>query len=168
MRLDQVDVIELNEAFAAQGLAVLRDLGIPDDSPKVNPNGGAIALGHPLGMSGARLVLTAAHQLQRRVEFGLDIGVELDARLLAPEQVGRQRKVAIGGEAVALATNAGIHPEDLLDHHDGRTRWSIGSRTVRCEVGFTIEGASEVDHQNIAIASFPLLGDGLAVTAALG
>ncbi len=65
VRLDQVDVIELNEAFASQGLAVLRDLGIPDDSPKVNPNGGAIALGHPLGMSGARLVLTAVHQLQR-------------------------------------------------------------------------------------------------------
>jgi 3-oxoadipyl-CoA thiolase len=59
------DVIELNEAFAAQGLAVLRDLGIADDSPKVNPNGGGIALGHPLGMSGARLVLTAVHQLER-------------------------------------------------------------------------------------------------------
>ncbi|AWM58720.1 3-oxoadipyl-CoA thiolase [Stutzerimonas stutzeri] len=58
------DVIELNEAFAAQGLAVTRDLGLPDDSPKVNPNGGAIALGHPLGMSGARLVLTAVHQLE--------------------------------------------------------------------------------------------------------
>ncbi|AGA87566.1 3-oxoadipyl-CoA thiolase [Stutzerimonas stutzeri] len=59
------DVIELNEAFAAQGLAVTRDLGVPDDSPKVNPNGGAIALGHPLGMSGARLVLTAVHQLEK-------------------------------------------------------------------------------------------------------
>jgi 3-oxoadipyl-CoA thiolase len=60
-----IDLIELNEAFAAQGLAVLRELGIADDSPLVNPNGGAIALGHPLGMSGARLVLTATHQLQR-------------------------------------------------------------------------------------------------------
>jgi len=60
-----VDLIELNEAFAAQGLAVLRELGVADDSPLVNPNGGAIALGHPLGMSGARLVLTATHQLQR-------------------------------------------------------------------------------------------------------
>ncbi|MCW8156571.1 3-oxoadipyl-CoA thiolase [Stutzerimonas stutzeri] len=59
------DVIELNEAFAAQGLAVTRDLGLPDGSPKVNPNGGAIALGHPLGMSGARLVLTAVHQLEK-------------------------------------------------------------------------------------------------------
>lgn len=59
------DVIELNEAFAAQGLAVTRDLGLPDDSAKVNPNGGAIALGHPLGMSGARLVLTAVHQLEK-------------------------------------------------------------------------------------------------------
>ncbi|UEG60411.1 3-oxoadipyl-CoA thiolase [Stutzerimonas chloritidismutans] len=59
------DVVELNEAFAAQGLAVTRDLGLSDGSPKVNPNGGAIALGHPLGMSGARLVLTAVHQLEK-------------------------------------------------------------------------------------------------------
>lgn len=63
--IDAFDVIELNEAFAAQGLAVTRDLGLPDDSPKVNPNGGAIALGHPLGMSGNRLVLTAVHQLEK-------------------------------------------------------------------------------------------------------
>jgi 3-oxoadipyl-CoA thiolase len=59
------DVIELNEAFAAQGLACLRELGIADDDARVNPNGGAIALGHPLGMSGARLVLTALHQLEK-------------------------------------------------------------------------------------------------------
>jgi acetyl-CoA C-acetyltransferase len=64
--LGQVDVIELNEAFAAQGLAVLRELGIADDDERVNPNGGAIALGHPLGMSGARLVGTAMHELQER------------------------------------------------------------------------------------------------------
>ena len=63
--LDEIDVIELNEAFAAQGLAVLRQLGIADDAPQVNPNGGAIALGHPLGMSGARLALTATEELQR-------------------------------------------------------------------------------------------------------
>lgn len=65
MTLDQMDVIELNEAFAAQALAVLRDLGLADDAPHVNPNGGAIALGHPLGMSGARLVMTAMYQLHR-------------------------------------------------------------------------------------------------------
>ena len=63
--LDEIDVIELNEAFAAQALACMRDLGIADDDPRVNPNGGAIALGHPLGMSGARLLLTAAHELQQ-------------------------------------------------------------------------------------------------------
>ena len=65
MSLAQFDVIELNEAFASQGLAVLRMLGIADDDPRVNPNGGAIALGHPLGASGARLVTTALHQLER-------------------------------------------------------------------------------------------------------
>jgi len=60
-----MDVIELNEAFASQALAVLRELGLPDDSPKVNPNGGAIALGHPLGASGGRLITTAVYQLLR-------------------------------------------------------------------------------------------------------
>jgi len=65
LKLEQMDVIELNEAFAAQGLAVLRDLGLQDDDPRVNPTGGAIALGHPLGASGARLVATAVNQLQR-------------------------------------------------------------------------------------------------------
>jgi len=65
LKIDDIDVIELNEAFAAQGLAVMRELGIADDDPRVNPNGGAIALGHPLGMSGARLLMTAAFQLQR-------------------------------------------------------------------------------------------------------
>jgi len=65
LSLAQMDVIELNEAFAAQGLAVLRDLGLQDDDPRVNPNGGAIALGHPLGASGARLATTAVNQLQR-------------------------------------------------------------------------------------------------------
>lgn len=65
LTLDKMDVIELNEAFAAQGLAVLRELGIADDAEHVNPNGGAIALGHPLGMSGARLITTAAYQLKR-------------------------------------------------------------------------------------------------------
>ncbi|MDW3223764.1 MAG: 3-oxoadipyl-CoA thiolase [Paracoccaceae bacterium] len=65
LTIEQMDVIELNEAFAAQGLATLRALGVADDAPHVNPNGGAIAIGHPLGMSGARLVMTATYQLKR-------------------------------------------------------------------------------------------------------
>jgi 3-oxoadipyl-CoA thiolase len=65
LKIEQMDVIELNEAFAAQALAVIRQLGLPDDADHVNPNGGAIALGHPLGMSGARLAMTATEELQR-------------------------------------------------------------------------------------------------------
>ena len=65
LSLEQMDVIELNEAFAAQALAVTRELGLEDDDNRVNPNGGAIALGHPLGMSGARLVTTAINQLNK-------------------------------------------------------------------------------------------------------
>jgi acetyl-CoA acyltransferase len=68
LKLDDMSVIELNEAFAAQSLACTRELGLPDDDPRVNPNGGAIALGHPLGMSGARLILTAARELEEREE----------------------------------------------------------------------------------------------------
>jgi acetyl-CoA acetyltransferase family protein len=64
VNLSEIDVIELNEAFAAQGLAVTRQLGLPDDADHVNPHGGAIALGHPLGMSGARLALTAVNALE--------------------------------------------------------------------------------------------------------
>ena len=66
LAIGQIDVIELNEAFAAQALAVTRDLGLPDDAAHVNPNGGAIALGHPLGASGARLATTACYELARR------------------------------------------------------------------------------------------------------
>ena len=66
LTLDDIDVIELNEAFASQSLAVLRELGIADDDPRVNPNGGAIALGHPLGMSGARLLQTAMFELEEK------------------------------------------------------------------------------------------------------
>lgn len=66
LSVDQMDVIELNEAFASQALATLRELGLPDDAPHVNAYGGAIAMGHPLGMSGARIVLSAAHQLRRK------------------------------------------------------------------------------------------------------
>src|SRR5262249_44017730 len=65
LAITDFDTVELNEAFASEALAVMRQLGLPDDSEKVNPNGGAIALGHPLGMSGARLVTTATHQLGR-------------------------------------------------------------------------------------------------------
>ena len=65
LTIEDMDVIELNEAFASQALAVTRDLGLADDAPQVNPNGGAIAIGHPLGASGARLVTTAVLQLQR-------------------------------------------------------------------------------------------------------
>jgi acetyl-CoA acetyltransferase len=66
LSISDMDVIEINEAFAAQALPVLRELGLPDDAGHVNPNGGAIALGHPLGMSGARLLLTATEELHRR------------------------------------------------------------------------------------------------------
>jgi acetyl-CoA acetyltransferase len=66
LRLDQIDLIEFNEAFAAQGLACLRALGVDGNDPRVNPNGGAISLGHPLGMSGARLLNTAALELHRQ------------------------------------------------------------------------------------------------------
>ncbi|MGK7370262.1 MAG: hypothetical protein ACNS64_08600, partial [Candidatus Halalkalibacterium sp. M3_1C_030] len=66
LTLDEMDIIELNEAFAAQSLAVLRELGIDDDDERVNPNGGAIALGHPLGMTGARLLQTATVELHER------------------------------------------------------------------------------------------------------
>ena len=66
LSIADMDVIELNEAFASQGLAVMRELGLADDDPRVNPNGGAIALGHPLGMSGARLVTTALCELEHR------------------------------------------------------------------------------------------------------
>ena len=65
LTIAQIDVIEINEAFAAQGLASMRELGMADDDDRVNRNGGAIALGHPLGMSGARLVMTATEELQR-------------------------------------------------------------------------------------------------------
>jgi acetyl-CoA acetyltransferase family protein len=66
LHLDNIDIIELNEAFAAQSLAVLRELGIDDEDPRVNPNGGAIALGHPLGMTGARLLTTAMYELHEQ------------------------------------------------------------------------------------------------------
>src|SRR3546814_17870577 len=85
LQIGNFDAIELNEAFASQSLAVLRALGLPDDAPHVNPNGGAIALGHPLGMSGARLALTLVHQLEktggRRGLATLCVGVGMAVRL---------------------------------------------------------------------------------------
>ena len=72
IKIKDIDVIEINEAFAAQGLASLRSLGIEDDDERVNPNGGAIALGHPLGMSGTRLVLTATQELiEKKLKYAL-------------------------------------------------------------------------------------------------
>ena len=90
LRLDQMDVIELNEAFAAQALAVTRDLGLADDEARVNPNGGAIALGHPLGMSGARITGTAALEL---VERGA-------SRALATMCIGVGQGIAVALERV--------------------------------------------------------------------
>jgi len=90
LKLEQMDVIELNEAFAAQGLAVLRLLGLQDDDPRVNPNGGAIALGHPLGMSGARITGTAALELKLRGK----------KRALATMCIGVGQGIAIALEAV--------------------------------------------------------------------
>jgi acetyl-CoA acetyltransferase len=79
LKIGEIDIIELNEAFASQALAVLRQLGLPDDSPQVNPHGGAIALGHPLGASGARLAMTAVSALEasggKRAVVTMCIGV---------------------------------------------------------------------------------------------
>jgi acetyl-CoA acetyltransferase len=86
LKITDINVIELNEAFAAQALAVTRQLGLPDDAAHVNPNGGAIALGHPLGASGARIVLTAARQLKasggRHAVAAMCIGVGQGIALL--------------------------------------------------------------------------------------
>jgi acetyl-CoA acetyltransferase len=90
LKIGDFDVIELNEAFASQGLAVMRQLGLPDDAEHVNPNGGAIALGHPLGMSGARIAMTAAHQLEK-------IGGK---RALATMCVGVGQGVSLAIEAI--------------------------------------------------------------------
>ena len=117
------DVIELNEAFASQGLAVLRELGIADDAPQVNPNGGAIALGHPLGMSGARLVLTALHQLEktggRKGLATMCVGVG-DGAAGAGEV--RVQRCVVQVTLVVVATG-GVGLPDL--HQDARHRQAV-------------------------------------------
>ena len=124
-------MIELNEAFASQALACMRQLGLPDDAEHVNPNGGAIALGHPLGMSGARLAMTAAHQLDK-------IGGK---RALATMCVGVGQGVSLGdrdgfkpsvaGPAMRSIARAG----DRRHHQRVRTLhrlWSCDSAARRC------------------------------------
>ena len=88
LKISNIDFIELNEAFAAQALAVTRDLGLPDDAEHVNPNGGAIAIGHPLGASGARLITTAISQIQSK-------------QVQATAVLGRERSASLPGVATA-------------------------------------------------------------------
>jgi len=129
------DVVELNEAFAAQGLAVTRDLGLPDDSPMVNPNGGAIALGHPLGMSGARLVLTTVHQLEKT---GGRLG-------LATMCVGVGQGLAIvvkGSDSVpSLTRRMGFNPP--LAYRPGVNGW----RTAKVRLRFELQKALVVSRK---------------------
>src|SRR3546814_11722628 len=100
LQIGNFDAIELNEAFASQSLAVLRALGLPDDAPHVNPNGGAIALGHPLGMSGARLALTLVHQLEKTG----------GRRGLATLCVGPGKGVALAGEGARGGWRSSTRP----------------------------------------------------------
>ena len=128
-----MDVIELNEAFAAQSLACLRELGIADDDPRVNPNGGAIALGHPLGMSGARLLLTAARELEktggRYALCTMCIGVGQGMATII-ERVLSERRMTVRNVAVGSSTNStassrrsrvGVRPSER-DRHRQRGR----------------------------------------------
>ena len=109
LKISGVDVIELNEAFAAQGLAVTRQLGLPDDAEHVNPNGGAIALGHPLGMSGARLALTAATELGerdgKRALCTMCIGVGQGIALMLEKGVTAQKARPDGDRVAPIQTN---------------------------------------------------------------
>ena len=114
LTLEQLDVIELNEAFASQALAVLRELGLPDDGAQVNPNGGAIALGHPLGMSGARLATTATWQLAatrgRYALCTMCIGVGQGIALILEIQIaaGEDQPDALATQVHALIEHCGV------------------------------------------------------------
>ena len=117
LSLADIDVIELNEAFAAQGLAVLRQLGLSDDAEQVNPHGGAIALGHPLGMSGARLALTAVNALEQRDQalavVTMCIGVGQGIAALIERGVARRGPAALSvrrGLTAAGPTTRPSHP----------------------------------------------------------
>ena len=123
LKIGDFDVIELNEAFAAQGLAVLRQLGLADDAPQVNPNGGAIALGHPLGMSGARLALTATEELQRS-----------GGKLRARHHVHRRRpgNRARARTGVNCRHERGRRTRRRRSGDHGRARGHSGSRKSRC------------------------------------
>ena len=144
LTLAQIDVIELNEAFAAQGLAVLRDLGLADDDPRVNPNGGAIALGHPLGASGARLVTTAVNQLQRSggryalctmcIGVGQGIALILERSDAPPAPAVRILFIGGGvflGRALLDAALERGHAPSVLNRGRARQDWPDGVEVFR-------------------------------------
>ena len=147
LKISDFDLIELNEAFASQGLAVMRQLGLPDDAEQVNPHGGAIALGHPLGMSGARLAMTAAHGLEKRggkkglatmcvgVGQGVSLALEAGVRVRSPEDAEGKRNDVFGlsaGRPLCLSETsiAGLqeHGQALADQAaDPDAAYAVGN-----------------------------------------